>query len=44
MSVFKKPNKTKKKHFEWLFLGVFFWVLLGGFFGAGFLLPTLVSC
>jgi hypothetical protein len=32
MSVFKKPNKTTKKHFEVGFLGGFF----GGFYWAGF--------
>jgi hypothetical protein len=32
MSVFKKTNKTKKTRFEVGFLGVFFLVLLGGFY------------
>jgi hypothetical protein len=31
-SVLKKPNKTQKTHFEVVFLGGFFWALLGGFF------------
>jgi hypothetical protein len=42
---FKKPTKTPKTRFEVGFLGGFFgwvfWVLLGGFIWAGFLLPTL---
>jgi hypothetical protein len=41
MSVFKKPNKTHKKRFEVGFFRRVFWVLLGGFYWAGFLLPTL---
>jgi hypothetical protein len=30
---FKKPKKTNKKKFEWVFLGGFFGFFLGGFFG-----------
>jgi hypothetical protein len=29
----KKPQKTNKKKFEWVFLGGFFGFFLGGFFG-----------
>jgi hypothetical protein len=40
MSVFKKPNKTQKTPLRGGFFRRFFWVLLGGFLWAGFLLPT----
>jgi hypothetical protein len=39
----KKPIKPNKTRFEVVFLGGFFGVLLGRFFWAGFLLPTLIQ-
>ncbi len=54
LKIKKKTKKTKKKHFQWVFLGGFFffffgWVFLGGFFNPnpvikGELVDQLWSC